>query len=148
MSRQRYIQTITLTALTPLFVGVPVLWTVGYLVWLFAMMVIVIPLFICRHCPHWDNVGWYLTCDAHWGVPKIYAASDKPLNGIQRFCVYAGFVVIFGLPVGLLIANESYALAIVAAVLGVQWYVLMRTAVCSTCWNYRCPLASQYGSEV
>jgi len=140
MTRRRYFQMITVTALVPMFVGLPVLWTVGYLAALFACMVLVIPLFICRHCPHWDNGRSFLTCDAHWGVPKVYSFVDAPLNRVQSACVYFGFVAIFGAPVVLLILAGEYALSVCSAVNGVLWYCLMRYAVCTTCLNDRCPL--------
>jgi hypothetical protein len=140
MTRRHYFQMITFAALVPMFVGLPVLWTVGYLAVLFACMVLVIPLFICRHCPHWDNNRSFLTCDAHCGIPKLYSAVDAPLNRLQRFCVHAGFVVIFGVPVVLLAVYQQYALAVCSAANGVWWYITLRKVFCTDCLNNRCPL--------
>jgi hypothetical protein len=142
---RRLLQPLTLLALAPMLVGLPVLWSLGYVLGLAAFLVVIVPLFICRHCPHWAADGWYLTCGAHWGVPKIYTAVGQPLNAGQRLCVHLGFVAIFGTPVILLEIHGERALALCSGVLALAWYGLLRAAWCPTCANYRCPYSGRRG---
>jgi hypothetical protein len=142
---RRLLQPLMLLALVPMFVGLPVLWSLGYMAGLAAFLVVIVPLFICRHCPHWAADGWYLTCGAHWGLPKIYAAVGQPLNAGQRACVHLGFVAIFGSPVVLLLVHGAYTLAVSAAICGGLWYGILRAVWCQTCMNYRCPLSGRRG---
>ena len=140
-NRKSFFIFFTFVVLLPMFVGLPILLTILYFLSFLFAATFIIPLFICRHCPHWNNKKFYLECDAHYGIPKVYSYIPKPLNLLQQYCVYIGFIFIFGIPVLLLILHGEYQLSICSAANGILWYVILKKNMCSTCTNHNCPLS-------
>lgn len=125
--------------LVPVFVGLPWSWTAGFVAVSYAAAMFIVPLFLCRHCPRWTEPGRLLTC-YHFGLLKLYRSSSKPLNRLQKACVFLGFVVFFSSGVVLLSCAGQMRLAIVAAYEAIAWVSVMRNTLCLRCCHGSCPM--------
>ena len=117
------------------------------------------PWILCRHCPHYEREGSIIRCHANYGLPRIWRYDPRPLNGLEKAGVLAGFGV-FGLypiavegfgiwtlfvvrgyinpPGGLLLMGVT----LFTAASGVALLVLLRRHYCARCVNFGCPLNS------
>ena len=129
---------LTGTIVLPILIGLPVLWSAGYFLAFVLLATFVIPLYLCRHCPEWRKPGMFLRC-VHYGIPKVYPPSDQPLSALQKFCVFAGFVVIYGAGAVLLLLAKQYALSLCVAYNSVVWFMVMQRTICRSCANSNCP---------
>ncbi|MBC8224018.1 hypothetical protein H8E65_05475 [Candidatus Bathyarchaeota archaeon] len=112
---------------------------------------------LCRHCPHYAREGSIIRCHANYGLPRIWRYDPRPLNGLERAGVLAGFGV-FGL---FPIAVEGYGIWTLFVAMGfvkppgglplmgvtlfntvsaITLLVLLRRHHCARCVNFGCPL--------
>jgi hypothetical protein len=97
-------------------------------------------LVLCRHCPHYAEEGFLLTCHANYGLPKIPPFSPRPLNRIEGivFLGYVAVLMLYYLPF-FLVSKQWLLLIITSWALVVWFWTLVRTQ-CTRCYHISCPL--------
>ena len=123
------------------------IWRVGGWPWLLGWLVL-LPLWfgileirvMCSHCPHYAEPGKSLKCWANYGAPKLWNYRPGPMSGMENFIFFAGFVILFGIPlVFLVLGSEWFLLVVYLFSLAAFWSTLI-TFLCSQCMNFACPL--------
>ena len=115
------------------------------------------PRILCRHCPHYAREGSTIRCHANYGLPRIWKYDPRPLKGLERTGVLAGFGM-FGLYP---IAVEGFGIWTLFVVMGfvnppgglllmgvtlinmasaITLLVLLRRHYCARCVNFGCPM--------
>lgn len=129
----------------------------AYAAFFAAFFILIEPRILCRHCPHYAREGNIIRCHANYGLPRIWRYDPRPLNGLEKAGVLAGFGV-FGLypiavegygiwtlfiamgfvnpPGGLLLMGVTLFNTVSAIAL----LVLLRRHYCARCVNFGCPL--------
>jgi len=95
---------------------------------------------MCSHCPHYAEPGGSLKCWANYSSPKLWRYRPGPMSGMEKFVFLAGLILIFGYPLALLVLYAEWLLAGLYGLGIVGAYLYMRSAMCSHCMNFACPL--------
>ena len=97
-------------------------------------------LILCRHCPHYAEVGYLLSCHANAGLPKIPPFDPRPLNKIEKgiWLIYAAALSFWFVP--FFISSQQWLLLAITSG-GASLFIggLLLTK-CSHCYNLSCPL--------
>ena len=97
-------------------------------------------LILCRHCPHYAEPGFFLSCHANAGLPKIPKLDARPLNRTEKI-IWLGYVLVlflYFIPF-FIISQQWLLLAINVWAFILAGRMLMRTK-CSRCYVVSCPL--------
>jgi hypothetical protein len=130
---------------------------IAYAAYYVAFFLVIEPLILCRHCPHYAREGPIIRCHANYGLPRLWKYDPRPMNTLEKAGVLAGFAI-FGLyPV----AVEAYGIWYLFIALGfvnppgglllmgvtlftiasaIALLVLLRRHYCTRCINFGCPL--------
>jgi hypothetical protein len=93
---------------------------------------------MCSHCPHYAEPGNSLKCWANYGSPKLWAYRPGPMSSAETGIFTAGLIAVLGYPMAFVLHQWVIGILYIAALVGA--YVYMRTAMCSQCMNFACPL--------
>jgi len=95
---------------------------------------------MCSHCPHYAEPGKSLKCWANYGSPKLWRYRPGPMSAMENTLFFAGFAVLFGIPLVFLILGSAwFLLSLYFATLAAFWST-MTIFLCSRCMNFACPL--------
>jgi len=97
-------------------------------------------LILCRHCPHYAEKGFLLSCHANWGLPKIPKFNPRPLNRIEQvsWLVYVAVLFLFYIPF-FIISQQWLMLGLTTLGLVTFGWTVQRTK-CNRCYNLSCPV--------
>jgi hypothetical protein len=95
---------------------------------------------MCSHCPHYAEPGGSLKCWANYGSPKLWHYRPGPMSAMEKLVFLAGLIVIFGYPLPFILLKTGWLLAGLYGLSLLGGYMFMRSAMCSHCMNFACPL--------
>lgn len=116
---------------------------IGLAVW-FGLAIIffgyVEALILCRHCPHYAEDGFLLSCHANSGLPKIPRFNPKPLTRVEQISWLAYVAILFLWYIPFFAANQQWLFLGLTSwgVFSAAW-TLQRTK-CNRCYNLSCPV--------
>jgi hypothetical protein len=96
-------------------------------------------LVLCRHCPHYAERGFTLSCHANWGLPKIPRFSPRPVNRLEGtvWLIYGAILFLYYVPF-FVIGGQWLLLGITTwALIAAVWTV--RRTQCTRCYHLSCP---------
>lgn len=95
---------------------------------------------MCSHCPHYAEEGKTLKCWANYGSPRIWKYRPGPMSITEKVLFLSGFVVVWGYPLGFLVAGGTWYLLGLYVLLTTGFFVTLKKSFCSRCMNFACPL--------
>jgi hypothetical protein len=95
---------------------------------------------MCSHCPHYAEEGKTLKCWANYGSPKIWKYRPGPMSITEKTIFLSGFGVVWGYPLGFLVAGGLWYLLGLYALLTIGFFVTLKRSFCTRCMNFACPL--------
>jgi hypothetical protein len=104
------------------------------------MFFLIVPLYLCRHCPYYAGPGRIVKCPAHYGAVKLFKSTNKRLNPLESFLTVGGLVVLFGGPLVIEAIGGQWFWLAASAWTAVLWIVTMQRYICAVCPNFSCPL--------
>jgi len=116
---------------------------VGQIVWAALAIIFfgyVEALILCRHCPHYAEPGFFLSCHANAGLPKIPKLDPRPLTRLERIVWVIYVLVLFLYFIPFFIVSQQWVLLVIntwAFILAAR--MLIRTK-CRRCYVVSCPL--------
>ncbi len=95
---------------------------------------------LCAHCPHYEKSGFFLTCWANYGMPKLWKYRPVPMNNIEKTILLAGFAIVWGFPaVFIFLFNSMGTFALYMALVAL-FFITLSQKNCTKCVNLSCPL--------
>lgn len=95
---------------------------------------------MCSHCPHYAEEGKTLKCWANYGSPKLWKYRPGPMSTTEKVIFLSGFVVVWGYPLGFLVAGGAWYLLGLYVLLTTGFFVTLKRSLCSRCMNFACPI--------
>jgi hypothetical protein len=95
---------------------------------------------MCSHCPHYAEEGRTLKCWANYGSPKLWKYRPGPMSITEKTVFLTGFVVVWGYPLGFLVASAAWYLLGLYVLLTTGFFVTLKRSFCTRCMNFACPL--------
>lgn len=103
-------------------------------------LVYVEALVLCRHCPHYAEEGFTLSCHANFGLPKIPRFSPRPLSRVEKI-FFPGYVAVLGLfYVPFFVLSRQWLLLTITTWAVITWAWTLLSTQCTRCCNVSCPL--------
>ncbi len=96
-------------------------------------------LLLCRHCPHYAELGFFLRCHANWGLPKIPSFNPRPMSRVEgaTWLLYGAVLFFYCVPF-FVISHQWLLLGITTLALVVAVWLVRRTR-CPRCYHLSCP---------
>lgn len=94
---------------------------------------------MCSHCPHYAEPGKSLKCWANYGSPKLWCYRPGPMSAAENILFFAGFAVLFGIPLVFLILGPAWFLLALHFVTLAAFRSTITGFLCSQCMNFACP---------
>lgn len=97
-------------------------------------------LILCRHCPHYAEEGFTLTCHANWGLPKIPRFDPHPANALEKavWLLYVAVLFLYYIP--FFIISEQWLLLVITTWASIVWAWTVQRTQCTRCYNLSCPV--------
>lgn len=99
-----------------------------------------LPAILCRHCPHYADRGRFIVCPSTVGPPKLLRSTSAPVSGLEKVIFAAGFALILGFPVLVMILRGRYLFALLTSLGAVAFLFFEMRFSCSRCLNFSCLL--------
>lgn len=116
---------------------------IGLIVWIGLAIIFfgyVEALVLCRHCPHYMEKGFLLSCHANWGLPKIPKLNTRPMNMAEKivWLMYVAVLFLYYVPF-FIISKQWLLLLLTTSALFTATWTLQRTQ-CNRCYHLSCPV--------
>jgi hypothetical protein len=97
-------------------------------------------LVLCRHCPHYAEEGFLLSCHANSGLPKVPRFEPRPLNRLEQgvWLLYGAVLFLYHIPF-FVISQQWILLAVTTWAAVVAAWTVQRTQ-CTRCYHLSCPV--------
>lgn len=99
-------------------------------------------LVLCRHCPHYAEKGFFLSCHANWGLPKIPKFSARPLNRVEQVVWLAFVFLLFLFYIPFFVISRQWLLLGLTTLSLFTFVWTARRTMCNRCYNISCPVNS------
>ena len=114
---------------------------VAWLAFVFSFFLFIEIRVMCSHCPHYAEPTLNkLQCWANYGAPKLWTYRPGPMNFLETFIFFLGFILIMVPPALAFGLTERFLLmGIYLALLAVA-FLGLHLFYCKRCINFACPL--------
>jgi hypothetical protein len=94
---------------------------------------------VCCRCPHYAGRGFFLSCHAAFGLPKIPKYNPRPLGRAGWLFLMAWLAILFLYPFPFLVLARQWLLLAITGGALFSWVWFVGRRLCVRCVNVFCP---------